>query len=211
LTAFTKTTTGASGVTLTATDAAWSLSSTEYSNAITNGITFASTDDVSITSGSGGDALDFNAIGGADITLAFAATATGNGADTVTNFVAGASGDKLNFEAFLSASGTNAVLTGITATSAATINNKVTLVAKTALADTTDLAAADFAVSGTAFASLADGNKGVVIVSDVTGGAKIYYVYDSNAASPAVTETITLVGTLTSVTSGFHADNFVVA
>ena len=99
---------------------------------------------------------------------------------------------------------------GITATSDAAINNTVTLVAKSALADSTDLAAGDFAASAKAFHSLADGDKGVVIVTDTTGGAKIYYVYDGDATT-GITETITLVGTLTSVTTGFHADNFVVA
>ena len=177
----------------------------------TAGITWGST--ISVTGGAGADNITLRAGDAAKETLVFAETATDNGADTIGSFTAGATKDVLNFEAFLTAGSTTVALSVASGSGAAVFNNKVSTIAKANISDTTDgvLATTDFAASGKAFAAVADGDKGVVMVEDSTGGAKIYYVYDSNAASGSVTAAVTLVGTLTSVTSGFHADNFTVA
>jgi hypothetical protein len=169
----------------------------------TTGITWGTT--ISVTGGTGADAITLRATDVAKETVIFDATAANNGNDTIINFTAGTTKDILDFSAFLDGATSTIALSVANATGAAAFNNAATITAKANLIDTTNgvLATGDFA-AGKAFAAVGNGEKGVVIVGD--GAAKsIYYVYDSDA-SAGVTATITLVGTLDAAPS--HADNF---
>ncbi len=95
-----------------------------------------------------------------------------------------------------------AVIANNAGTVGAAFTNKVSVVALANVGGTLDTG--DFSAAGTAFAAIADGDKGVVIA-----GNNIYYVYDSNAATPAVTAAVTLVGTIDNIPTA--AGNFFVA
>lgn len=106
--------------------------------------------------------------------------------------------------------GTTAITGAVTAnnvgTAGAAFTNKVSVVALANVGGTLDTG--DFAAAGTAFAAIANGDKGVVITSDVATGNKIYYVYDSDATA-GVTAAVTLVGTIDNIPTA--AGNFFVA
>ena len=200
LTDFTSTTTGATGVTLTATDAAWSISSTEYTTAVTAGITFASTDVVTIISSAANDAVDFNAIGGGDITLKFLATAAGNGQDTISNFSAGTNNDILDFTAFIT---TKDLVGGATAggsTIGLAIANLLDFSTNAAniitLTDKTTLVQSDFnATADTSHIKLsASAASKYVFITDNGTTSNIYYVTSDGTTGAAAA--VTLVGTV---------------
>ena len=162
----------------------------------------------------GGDGIDYLVGGSGSDTFVFASTAAGNDADTIADFTVGTSGDILNFDAFLGTSaafldaGSTTISGAIGATNAGaetvatSISGKVILVDTDVVADTTALgslindAAVDLAFI------LADGQKAVVLMGDVsstsTGDYSVYYVVGTGTTTEH-SETITLVGTLKTV------------
>ena len=219
------TSTNSYGWTLTARSAGSTITGSGYNDVINGGAgndilvggagadTIATNGGTDSVTGSGGN--DTITLGAGVDTVVFADTASNNGEDSITAFTAAAGGDVLNFDAFLGTSaafldaGSTTISDAIGATNAGaestgtSISGKVILVDTTTIADTTALAAlivADGTVDDLLL--LTNAQKAVVLLGDVNGTGNgdylVYYVVGTDTATDD-SETITLVGTLSSV------------
>lgn len=160
----------------------------------------------------GGKGDDVITLGSAIDTLIFAATAAGNGLDTVNGYTIGKGGDVLNFSAFLNKTGT----TKIAATLATSITPKAWANGDVLTVQGNNLDAAKLAaLFGTtkAFALPTAASKMVIISADIVGDASIWYVVNQNDVAAITADEITLVGVLKNINNlsllGFDTTNFV--
>ena len=148
-------------------------------------------------------------LGAGSDTVIFDATATGNGADTITGFTSGA-GDKLDFDAFLGTVGalkgagvaaTSGTLTAVTAGAegaGTSIADKVFLMDTDNFADAAAIKTALVDSEADDKLYLGNAEKAVILLGDVADGAEdfsVYYVVGA-AEAEADSETVTLVGTV---------------
>jgi len=179
-----------------------------------------------ITGGAGSDTIDGgagadtitgdegadNLTGGTGIdTFVFEATAAGNGADTITDFSGGAEGDILDVSAYLTTyADANLELT-LEATSDTVIENDHVY-----FVDLGDTAITAKAYDDGDFADIFDVADGYILTTKVDAEVivivqgndmtKVYYVTNDNVAAIDADD-VTLVGTLSTTTTAFHADN----
>lgn len=158
---------------------------------------------------------DDTLIAGAGIDrIKLAATAGDNGNDTIRNFTLGTGGDILDFSAFLNKTGT-ANLTARDAADPASIGNPwangdVLTVQGNALSTPVDIAA--LFGSGLTYAAPTNARKAVLISTDLTGHASIWYITNQTDVTQVTDNEIQQVGTLENINNillvGFVAGNF---
>lgn len=159
----------------------------------------------------GGKGDDVITLGSAIDTLIFAATAAGNGLDTINGYTIGKGGDVLNFSAFLNKTGT----TKIAATLATSITPKAWANGDVLTVQGNNLDAAKLAAlfgTAKAFALPTAASKMVIISADIVGDASIWYVVNQNDVAAITADEITLVGVLKNINNlsllGFDTTNF---
>ncbi|NLY42242.1 MAG: DUF4214 domain-containing protein [Desulfovibrionales bacterium] len=127
-----------------------------------------------------------------------------NGIDTIHNFKVGTGGDILGFSSFLGSPGTTNMTPVLdTDSNKPCANGDVLVVQGTAAIHSAASVAALFGTSGTTTYTLPGGyTKLVVITSDTTGDAHIWYVYDESIPGVVNPNTeVTLVGVLKDVSN----------
>lgn len=159
----------------------------------------------------GGKGDDVITLGSAIDTLIFAATAAGNGLDTINGYTIGKGGDVLNFSAFLNKTGT----TKIAATLATSITPKAWANGDVLTVQGNNLDAAKLAAlfgTAKAFTLPTAASKMVIISADIVGDASIWYVVNQNDVAAITADEITLVGVLKNINNlsllGFDTTNF---
>lgn len=158
---------------------------------------------------------DDTLIGGGGIDrIKFAATASDNGNDTIKSFILGAGGDILDFSAFLNKTGTANLAArdadDPASTDNAWANGDVLSVQGNGLATPADIAA--LFGSGVTYAAPTNARKAVLVSTDLTGHASIWYITNqtdvTNITSNEVQQVATLEGVNNILLVGFAASNF---
>ena len=158
---------------------------------------------------------DDTLIGGGGIDrIKFASTASDNGNDTIKSFTLGTGGDILDFSAFLNKTGT-ANLTVRDAADPASIDNPwangdVLSVQGNGLSTPADIAA--LFGSGLTYAAPTNARKAVLVSTDLTGHASIWYITNQTDVTNVTDNEVQQVATLENINNillvGFAAGNF---